>query len=109
MSPRSSLTQNVEPSRTVSTRLLCTRARAGRNAGRVFPDTDEREAILHAAYRASRGVDRTQPRTAGDELQEVESGRDPATPAWMLLSVIVAVGALFAVALALVALAYLLA
>lgn len=47
--------------------------------------------------------------TAGDELQEVESGRNPATPAWMLISVILAVGVLFAVALAVVALAYVLA
>ena len=46
--------------------------------------------------------------TLGDELQEAGSGRSPATPAWMLLSVIAVVAALVAVALTLVALAYLL-
>lgn len=46
--------------------------------------------------------------TLGDELEEVGSGRDPATPAWLLLSVVAAVAALFAVAITLVSLAYLL-
>lgn len=46
--------------------------------------------------------------TLGDELQEAGSGRSPATPAWMLLSVVAVVAALFVVAVTLVSLAYLL-
>lgn len=46
--------------------------------------------------------------TTGDELQEAGSGRSPATPAWMLLSVGAVVAMLFAVAITLVTIAYVL-
>lgn len=47
--------------------------------------------------------------STGEELQDVASGRNPATPAWTLLLVVAAVGTLFAIAIALVAAAYYLA
>lgn len=46
--------------------------------------------------------------TLGEELQEAESGRSVATPAWMLLAVVAVVAGLFLVAVTLVSLAYLL-
>lgn len=52
----------------------------------------------------------TKPQTeyasTGEELQEVASGQNPATPAWTLVFVILAVSVLFTIALTLAALAY---
>lgn len=47
--------------------------------------------------------------TTRSPVDEVVSGRSAATPAWAIMGVALAVGALFAVAVALAALAYLLA
>jgi hypothetical protein len=54
-------------------------------------------------------AERDRPDGARDEVDEVVSGRSPATPAWSLLSVAVAIGSLFAVAVTLAAISYLLA
>ena len=51
-------------------------------------------------------VENGEPESMGDELRDVGSGSNPATPAWLLLSVAAAVGALFAVAVTLVTVAY---
>jgi hypothetical protein len=52
---------------------------------------------------------RSEDDTTRDLEQELAAGQSEATPFWALSSVILAIGALVAVALALVALAYLLA
>jgi len=60
---------------------------------------------VEATQRETQGPE---PETLGEELQEVESGRSAATPAWMLTAVVAVVAALFLVAVTLVSLAYLL-
>lgn len=53
--------------------------------------------------------DAPEPDSLRHELTEAEAGRSPATPAWALLGVSLAVGSLFAVAVTFVTIAYFLA